>query len=162
MAALVINHNAPNEKGGGEVRERYRIWTRVLLGTACNVASLSTPMSAFSLHIPLSFHDMMCWQKKTNLLVTVTNFNKYSSTFCYWLLHLGVLIRSPPDGFCLKAGCFLWVAAMAPSLSSPHTSHTIITLTEFAVLLDSRRRPIGATKFCTAANWNPETEAVCP
>jgi hypothetical protein len=48
----------------------------------------------------------------------------------------------------LKAGGFLYVAAMAPSLSSPHTSHTIITLTEFALLLDARRRLIGVTMFC--------------
>ena len=161
MAALVIKQGAPEEEGGGVARERYRMWTRVLQGTACNIASLTTPMSGFSLHIPLSFHDMMCWQKKANLLATATNFNTYFSTFCYWLLHLGVLIRSPPDGFCLKAGGFFWVAAMAPSLSSPHTSHTIITLTQFAVLLDVRRGPIGATKFCAAANWNPETEALC-
>jgi len=160
MAASVINQDVPDEKRSGVARERYRIRTRVLPRTACNITSLSTPMSAFSLHIPLSFHDMMCWQKKANL-VAATNFNKYFSTFCYWLLHLGVLIRSPPDGFCLKAGGFLWVAAMAPSLSSPHTSHTVITLTEFAVLLGARRRPIDATKFCAAANWNPETEALC-
>jgi len=107
MAALVTNQDALDEKGGGVARERYRIRTSVLPGTACNIVSISTPMSAFSLHIPLSFHDMICWQKKANLLVSATNFNKYFSTFCYWLLHLGVLIRSPPDGLCLKAGGFL-------------------------------------------------------
>jgi hypothetical protein len=90
---------------------------------------------------------MICWQKTANRLVIATNFNKYLRPFCYLLLHLGILIRSPLNGFCLKAGGFLYVAAMAPSLSSPHTSHTIITLTEFAVLLDARRRLIGVTMF---------------
>jgi hypothetical protein len=40
---------------------------------------------------------------------------------------------------------------MAPSLSSPHTSHTIITLTEFVVLLDARRRSIGSVPQPIAA-----------
>jgi hypothetical protein len=57
MVALVINQDGPDEKGGGVARERYRIRTRVLPGTACNIASISAPMSAFTLDIPLSFHD---------------------------------------------------------------------------------------------------------
>ena len=56
MAASVIKQGAPDEKGGGVARDRYRIRTRVLPGTACNIASLLTPMpaSSSSLHFPLS------------------------------------------------------------------------------------------------------------